>query len=117
MRSPSAKVLRNRCDIYPSTPGRDADGGVQFPYAATPQFSQVPCTAQAITFAEVEDQANRITQVTEWKIIFGAFIAVSPRDKLIFADGGDVLHTAFVEASRDEANRGAAFTIRAVERV
>jgi len=89
---------------------------VQFTYPTAPTYPQVPCTAQAQGFAEVVDDQQRITQIVEWKILLGTAIVVSPRDKLVFIDQADGIHTMFVEASRDEAGRGSAFTIRAVER-
>lgn len=114
MRSPSAKVLDNTCDIYQSSAGRDADGGVQFPYPTLPTYAQVPCTAQAQGFSEIEDQ-GRITQIVEWKIMFGSFIGLSSRDKIVWT-AADGPHIAFVEADRDDVGRGAAFVVRATER-
>ncbi len=114
MRSPSQRVLINRVDIYRATTGRDLDGGVKFPFSLVAQG--VPCTAQAQSFGE-DNSLERITEVNEWKVIFGAEQNVSPRDKLVLTDSQGVLRTLIVEASRDEAGRGAAFTVRAVEKV
>ena len=116
MRSPSSRVLVNTIDIYVANPGRDTDGGVQFPFPSIPTYSSVPCTAQPQDFGEVIDDQGRITQLVEWKIMLGTNIVVNPRDMLVFRDQADGMHTMYVEASRDEAGRGAAFTIRAVER-
>ncbi len=117
MRSPSAKVLEDRCNIYlVSGPGRDSDGGVTFPYPSIPTLANVPCTTQPVSTAEVEGQ-SRITMMTQWRIMFGAFVPVSPKDQITFLDGGGVLRTVIVDAERDEAGRGAAFSIYATERI
>lgn len=117
MRSPSAKVLINRCNIFlASGAGRDTDGGVTFPYPSIPTLANVPCTAQPVSTFEVEDQ-QRITMMTQWRIMFGAFVPVSPKDQITFLDGGGVLRTVIVDAERDEAGRNAAFSIYATERL
>ncbi len=117
MRSPSAKVLENRCNIYLSTgPGRDSDGGVTFPYPSIPSQANVPCTAQPVSTTEVQDQ-DRITMMTQWRLMFANFIQVSPKDLITFTDGGGVLRTVIVDAQRDEAGRNAAFSIYATERL
>ena len=117
MRSPSARVLKNRADIYVSISGRDNDGGVTFPYPVTPTISQEPCSAQAMAFYEDVGQDGRITMVTEWKLIFADSITVSPRDKIVTVDPLGVVRTLYVEAGRDNAGRDSAFTVSAIERV
>jgi hypothetical protein len=64
----------------------------------------------------VEDQ-GRITQRVGWLLIFGSYLGLSPKDKILLMDAGGVLHTMFVEASRDNAGRDAAYSVRAEERV
>jgi hypothetical protein len=116
MRSPSSRVLINRVDIYVATPGRDSDGGVQFPYPASLAMRGVACTVQPQVVAEIEDQ-GRVTKITEFKIIFGTPQNLSPKDKIVWVDNAGVTRLMFVEADRDEAGRGAAFTVHATERV
>ncbi len=116
MRSPSAKVLLNLVNIFKAGPGRDTDGGVQYPYPTLPTLANVPCTAQATGSGEIEDQ-GRITKITEWKMIFGSYLGISPRDQMVWQDPQGVSHTAFAKADRDEAGRGSAFTVFAEERV
>jgi hypothetical protein len=119
VRSPSAKVLANRCDIYVanSQTRSDAVGGVEFIYPPTPTYSNVPCTAQAMEFEEIVDEQERITQFMHWKFIFGNQQSVNPRDMIIYLDSLGNSHTIYATAQRDEAGRGAAFTIKAVEKI
>ena len=116
MRSPSSRVLKQRIDIYVSSPGRDVDGGVQFNYPTTPTYPQVRATTQAQTYDEIDDQ-GRITMVVEWKILLGEFVVVSPRDMIKFNDPQGIQHTVFVEANRDNAGRGSTLGIRAIEKI
>ena len=117
MRSPSARVLINRVDVYVAGPGRDSDGGVQFPYPPAPTMKGVACTVQPGATGEIVDEQQRIAKLTEYKIMFASPINLSPRDKIVWVDAGGVTRTLFVEADRDEAGRGAAFTVHATERV
>ena len=116
MRNPSARVLINRVNIYAAIPGRDVDGGVQFPYPPMPTYVKQPCTVQPISASEIEDQ-GRITMIRGYKIMFGVPIALSPRDKIVWVDNVGNTRNIFVQANRDEAGRGAAFTVYAEERV
>jgi hypothetical protein len=116
MRSPSARVLYNRVDAYQAGSGRDADGGVVEPYPSLPTYKAMPCTAQPVHSMEIEDQ-QRITKITEWRFIFRAYLGLNLRDKLIWQDPAGTIHAAYVTADRDEAGRGAAFSVYAEERV
>lgn len=116
MRSPSPRVLINRCNIYRVTGnGRDADGGVTFPYPSTPTYPQEPCTIQGRA-TEVLDEQRRITQLTVYQIIFGRSLNVGPRDMVIYSDASGVTRTLFVESIEDMAGRGAAWRVYAQER-
>ena len=115
MRSPSSRVLTNRVDIYKSTSGRDTDGGVVFSYPALPSFRAAPCTVQPHSSAETEDQ-GRITKIVIYKIMFGSYLGLSPRDLIVWVDPQGVTHRIFANADRDEAGRGAAWTVFAEER-
>ena len=116
MLSPSSMVLINRCDIYPAVTGRDVDGGTAYTYP-TRTGASVPCSIQAQGVIEVVDDQQRVTQLNEYKVMFANQQDVSPRDKLVYVDAGGVTRELFVEAQRDEAGRGAAFTVRATERI
>lgn len=114
MRKPSARVLIQSCAIYAATPGQDRGGGYTPNYPATPTYPNVPCTAQPQGFVETYDQGVLI-QSREWRIMFGGFRDVKLRDKIVF-NGDDGTHTVYVLALRDEAGRGAAFSVKATER-
>jgi hypothetical protein len=117
MRSPSARVLINRCDIYVSTPttATDADGAPQFPIGSTPTYPAVPCTIQGRARVDVGEQ-RRVTQITDYVIIFANYIEVTPRDTLVFNDPLGVRRTCYIESVEDMAGRGAAFKVYAQER-
>jgi hypothetical protein len=67
---------------------------------------------------ETVDEQQRITQLQEWRLMFGfPFPAVKARDKIIYVDFSGVTHTIFVEAARDNAGRGAALTVMCTERI
>lgn len=119
MRSPSARVLKDRIDIFQAIRpvGADSAGGVVFIYPPTPTFSQVACTIQAVEILEIVDEQERITQYKSYKIMFASQQRVSPRDKGIYVDTLGVQRTLFAEVQRDEAGRGAAFTVRWNEKV
>ena len=121
MRSPSARCLINAVDIYVGTEGRDLNAGPKEIHPATPTFAGVPCTVQVGAYREEPatdaDGQDRVTQLLEYRIMFGQNYAVTARDKIIYVDSSGISHTLFVQAQRDEAGRGAAFTIRADERL
>lgn len=117
MRSPSARALKNRCDIFVAGPGRDAEGGVMFPYPSLPTYPSVPCSIQGKATEVMEAQSNRITQLTVFHVVFGRALKVSPRDKLQFIDANGVQRTVFIESIEDMAGREAAFGVFAQERL
>ncbi len=121
MRSPSARCLINSIDIYVATEGRDLNGGPLEVYPATPTYKGIPCTVQVIAYTEQPasdaDGQDRITQLLEYRIMFGQNYTITARDKIVYVDGAGVSHTLFAQAQRDEAGRGGAFTIRADERL
>ncbi len=116
MRSPSSRVTINTVDIYRSTPGRDVEGGATFPYPSGPTYSQVPCTAQPNSYGQEVSDAGRITNLTSWRLMFAIPLVVNPRDKIVFLDQAGINHIIIVDSSRDEAGRGAAFSIVGTER-
>jgi hypothetical protein len=116
MRSPSAKVLYNRVDVYSAASGRDTDGGVTEPYPSIPTFPGVFCTVQPVSASEIEDQ-QRITKITEYKIMFSSYLAINPRDKIVWQDPQGTIHLIYAKANRDEAGRNAAYTVFGEERV
>ena len=120
MRSPSARVLINTVNIFVAPPGRDNDGGAQFPYPPTPTYANISCSVQPIDFDEIIDDQNRLTQIYGYKIIFSADpppTGLTPRDLIVWVDSLNITHNLFFAAQRDNAGRNSAYTIRAVERI
>jgi hypothetical protein len=115
MRSPSLRVLKQSCDIYPATAGQDRGGRFQPSYATSPTYRGVPCTAQPGVYVETFDQGAAI-KLREWRLMLGRSVTVKQRDRIVFADPAGITHTVYVEADRDEAGRGAAYSIRCTER-
>ena len=66
---------------------------------------------------ELVDEQNRITRFFVYYIMTGERYNLKPRSKILWTDDGGQLHTMFTEANRGEAERGGAYTIRAVERL
>lgn len=114
MRSPSARCLINHVDVYVAVIGRDKDGGTIYTYPVL-TFPSVACTVQAQGFAEVVDDQQRVTKQVDYKIMFAQPMNLQPRAKIIWADSTGSLHYLFYAADRDEAGRGAAFTVHAME--
>ncbi len=115
MRSPSGRCLINTVDIYRGVKSQDVDGGYKLTYP-TVTYAQVPCTVQVYEMIEqFDEQQNRITQALTYHIMTGTPCIVNARDKIIYIDFSFVVHTLQAQVNRDEAGRGAAFTIRATE--
>jgi hypothetical protein len=117
MRSPSSRVLMNKVSFFPEIQSQDPAGAPIFLYSQTPMFANVPCSVQADGFEEIIDDQQRITRYTRYKIILGSYPHQIPRSKIVWVDNGGVTRTLFSQAARDEAGRGGAFTVRAVERI
>lgn len=116
MRSPSARVLRNRVDVYAATAGTDAVNAPTYTYPSVPTRSGVPCSVQAGPVEEVVDEQRRVTQERQYKVMFPGPTGTKPRDKLIYRDDAGVAHTLIVHVEQDQAGRGAAFVVRCVEK-
>lgn len=114
MRSPSGRILDQTVDVYATAAGSDADGGPRF----TPSggATTLACSAQPGEFFETQEN-SRVTKQREWRLIFGVPVSISPKDQIIHVDRAGISHTLFAEADRDEAGRGGAYSIRAVEKV
>lgn len=101
-------------DVYTAVPGQDRGGGFTPTYPVSPTYPAIPCTAQPQGFVETYDQGVLIQQ-REWRIMFGGYVPIKLRDKIVFSSAdGD--HTVYVLATRDEAGRGMAFSVKAAER-
>lgn len=117
MQGPSAAILINEVDIFPSIDGKDEVGGYAPTYAATPTYQAVPCMVEADDMGEIVDDQQRITRLFIWYIMTDQRYNLRPRSKIIFVDDDGLAHTMFSEANRGEAERGGAYTIRAIERL
>src|SRR6185437_1836460 len=100
MRSPSARVLINSVDHYAAVQLADRDGGNKYGYPALTSGG-LPCSAQPGEPVEAVDEQGRVTQMTQWKLIFADPIQAKALDKFIYIDNSGVVHTLFVEAGRD----------------
>ena len=125
MRSPSSRCLINQVDVYPAIDGQDKDGAPQFTYANTPKYQSVPCTVQVGEYEEIVEESTslgdagqqRLTRLLHYRIMFGSYVSGLSRAKITWIDNNRVLHILITQAGRDEAGRGAAFTVKAVERL
>jgi hypothetical protein len=66
---------------------------------------------------ELIDEQQRLTRYFVWYVMTDERYNLVPRSKIIFIDDAGLTHTMFTEANRGEAERGGAYTIRAVERL
>ena len=116
MRSPSARVLINTADVYRAMPGQDVDGGPSYNYPPAATHRDCPCSAQPVATEEIIDQ-GRILRQTQWEVMFDRSVSVGNRDKLVITDPNGRKHTAFVEIKQDQAGRGAAYVVYALEKI
>lgn len=114
MMGPSSWVLANTCDIYPATIGQDIEGGATFVYPASPS-AQLACSAQPNEVVETIGD-DRMTRETTWRIMFGAPTGIKNRDMIIITDDAGVRHTAFAHIEQNQAGRGSAYVVYAVEK-
>ncbi len=115
MRSPSPRVMNQPCAVYPAVRGQDTTGGVQFTNSDAAS-SLLTCSAQPHEYEEVYEN-DRLTQLRHWRLMFATEPGLLPRDKVTWSDPAGVSHTGFVLTSRDEAGRGAAYTVKVVEKL
>lgn len=116
MRSPSARVLVNTCDIYSGTPTQDMGGGPQWSYPALPTLPRQACSAQPVEVQEIAEN-DRVTRLRIWEVMFAATTNTKARDKLVITDRQGVQHVAFAHDEQDQAGRGSAFIVYAEERL
>lgn len=116
MRSPSARVLRNRVDHYAASEGQDSSAGVVYSYPTAPTASGLACSVQYRRAELDETTFDRPTVVNVYHVLFGADPGASPRDILAWSEGG-IARTLYVQVNPpSEAGRGAASVIRCVEK-
>jgi hypothetical protein len=121
MRSPSARILTNACDVYPFVPSQDADGGGDpaSNYAASPTYTAVPCSAQNTETGRDDGSLGGPRTANTWFVMFAPSAlayALKINDKLVLSVSGRT-HTAFVVGDADGAGRGSYDGVTAEERV
>jgi hypothetical protein len=109
-------VLNTTVNAYVGVLSTDAAGGVIYTFP-TLTYPSEPASVQAHDISEVIDAQERITQVLNYRIMLGRPLALIPRAQILWTDRAGVTHTLFYEAQKDNAGRGAATTIKAVERL
>ena len=117
MRHPSARVLANRVNIYVAVASLDADRAPQYTYP-TLTYSNEPCTVQPVGTAEDTESQTRVSQTTQFRLIFSRELNLSPRAQILWTDTTGTVRTMFVETGKIvQAGRGSAFTVTAQERL
>lgn len=116
MRQPSSRITTQTCQIYKASHSQDRAGGFSPSYSEFPSYVDVPCSAQAYSYMEAYEQGILVIQ-REWKLMFASPVVVRPKDQIQFMDSAGVVHHVFAEAVRDEAGRGMAYVVRAIEKL
>lgn len=117
MRSPSARIIVNQVTVYTGALTQDADAAPQWSYAGPPKLEDVSCSIQVGSYEEVFDQQERLCRVNSYTLFFTFNPGIVPRDLIVWVDTANITHTLFVQQARDEAGRGTAFTVKAIERI
>lgn len=121
MKPPSARVLKNRVDLYRLVPAEDVDGaivgsgtgpGTAYP---APFATDVPCSVQPQPPDRMTDQ-ERLSAKTIYIVLFAQVHSFKVNDLIVWVDTAAVTHYLFVVRDRDYAGRGAAFGARVEER-
>lgn len=103
-RKPSGRCLANQVDIYHSTIGQDADGGVAVTYPDTPTYTAVECSVQeSSSNKQVSDQLRQ-TMVQSIAVIFPQDMLLKINDKIVYGS-----RVFFVVNSLEYAGRGSAW--------
>ncbi len=117
-RTPSGRILKNRCSIYKVLSGPDAEGGAQWQYG-TPVAQNIPCSVQYIATEEIyaDDGQSRIGVRNVYKIIFGQAQNYAPRTQILQTDITPNRELLVMASPPSEAGREQAWVIRAEEKV
>lgn len=110
MRSPSARCLINRVDLYRFTPVKDAAGGITGNPYPTPFATSVPCSVQPAAPERIPDfSTGRVMQTNMCDVVFATNPGLGLDDKIVWVDTASVPHNFFVQGVSDQAGRGGAF--------
>jgi hypothetical protein len=117
-RSPSQRILRNRCSVYQSLSGPDGEGGPQFPVGPV-LATNVQCSVQYTGTEEiVEDMPGGLARVSVrnvYKIMFGSYQNYPPRTQIVQTDIYPNRTLLVQAAPPSEAGRDQAYVMRCIE--
>lgn len=115
MRRPGARVLHNRVDLYRATTTRSGTG-YKAAYADTPDVVLIPCSVQPVDLSAGEDGGpQRVNVTSAYRVIMDRDWGMQVRDKLTWVDSRGTTRALYVETTKDNAGRAAAFSVVAVE--
>ena len=115
MRSPSARVLRNRCDVYANTAGQDAVRAPAFNYPDIPTIPGAACSVQYVATDVDENMFAKLTTVNHYDVMFASNPRLKPRDKVVWTDPSPNRVLYVQSCPPSEAGRDGAFVVRCVE--
>lgn len=118
MRSPSARALSNRVDLYRFVPVQDPDAAVAAGSYGAPLATSVPCSVQPRETVRSVDRTNgRVVEQCAYVVIFAADYALRADDKIVWLDDAGGTRELFVMGTINESGKAGAFTVRAEERL
>lgn len=115
MRPPSARILGNVADHYAGSITLDDVQAPQYGYPAIPTAAALRCSAQPGAVEEMTDPHGRITRRREWRLLFAQPTGAAPKDRFVVTMPDGSTHVIFAHVERDEAGRGAAWTVFGTE--
>lgn len=118
MRSPSAKCLINRVNIYRFTPSFDGAGSISGnPYPDTPTYANVAASVQpAEPERFIDAEHGVLIQKTMWRVMTRRNYSLKLDDKIVWVDDASVSHNLYVHGNADQAGRASAFVAECEER-
>jgi hypothetical protein len=118
MRSPSARCLINRVDLYRFVATKDAAGGIAGNPYGTPFATSVACSVQPAAPERTFDfDTGRLIQKNMWNVMFNQDYSLRTDDKIVWVDTAGATRNLFVYGNADQAGRGGAFVAQCEERL
>ena len=115
-RSPSARALSNRCDLYRLTGTQDADAGLAPDQYGSAFATSVPCSIQPDDPVRyLDEKTGRLMEKTPYNVFFGADYALKADDKIV-GSSVDPLWTGvelIVFGTANQAGKGGAYQVTA----
>lgn len=116
MRSPSARCLINRVDLFRVVYTQDEDAGAVASYP-TALATSVPCSVQpAAPERFLDERTGRLTQKTMYDVMFATNYSLRVDDKVVWVDTAGVSHNLYAHGNADQAGRGGTFVASCEER-